>query len=68
MVEVTGVCDLCGLADRLKACKRCGRRVCGRCFSRGVCKNCEKLPGGGGELFIPDAAKPTTVKPGDYKK
>ncbi len=68
MVDLTGVCDLCGRPGKLVSCARCGKRVCEKCRKGTVCKLCKDRLPGGGELAIPESAKPTTVNPGDYRK
>ncbi|MCK4326963.1 MAG: hypothetical protein KAW41_00630 [Candidatus Diapherotrites archaeon] len=68
----TGKCDICGNTGEVRVCWKCGKKVCMDHFSPqdGLCSNCKgaKPMGGGGELTIPDSAKPTTVKPGDVRK
>jgi len=41
-MELMGICNICGRADRLYTCNLCGRLVCSLCFDHhsGVCIHC----------------------------
>ena len=42
LMELAGLCDICGMAGKLNTCILCGRRVCGRCYlaEKRVCVAC----------------------------
>jgi len=44
MVDILGLCSVCGKPGAMFTCHLCGRLVCNRCFDmkNNVCCNCKK--------------------------
>ncbi|MEM0466638.1 MAG: orotate phosphoribosyltransferase [Candidatus Thermoplasmatota archaeon] len=42
MVDLFGLCSMCGKPDAMYTCHLCGQLVCSRCFSfeHGICRKC----------------------------
>jgi hypothetical protein len=42
ILEVEGLCSICGLPAKLHTCHLCGKLVCGQCMDRikGICIRC----------------------------
>jgi hypothetical protein len=41
-MEMTGICNICGMAGKMYTCPFCGKNVCSRCFNhdKGTCSQC----------------------------
>ncbi|MCQ1535899.1 hypothetical protein FTO70_09445 [Methanosarcina sp. KYL-1] len=51
LVEVMGLCAICGRSAKLYTCPLCGKLVCSRCMDpeKGVCIQCARGRGGPAE-------------------